>query len=263
MSIAPPQSLSPSRASAFRDCPLAFRLRSIDHLPEEPSPHAVKGTLVHSALESLFWEHPRGERTLHGALAALEHAWSDLQRDPQFIGLSLDEKAKVAFYADARLLVENYFVLEDPNEVEAVGVELRVSAKIDRVWVRGIIDRLDRRADGRLVIVDYKTGRAPSEHHETAKMTGVYTYAFLCEAILGERPAEVRLLYLRKPTQIASEATPAKVDGERKRTLAIYSAIERSCARGEFSPSPGPLCKFCSFHAYCPTKGNQPPPLDQ
>ena len=70
MTLALPRSLSPSKLSAFKDCPLAFRFAAIDRLPEAPAPHMVKGTLVHSALERLFWDHPRGERTpdaAHGA----------------------------------------------------------------------------------------------------------------------------------------------------------------------------------------------------
>ena len=59
----PPRTLSPSKVSSFTDCPLAFRFSIIDRLPEPPSPHALKGTLVHAALEGLFWNHPAGERT--------------------------------------------------------------------------------------------------------------------------------------------------------------------------------------------------------
>ena len=60
MALALPRSLSPSKLSAFKDCPLAFRFSAIDRIPEAPAPHMVKGTLVHSALERLFWDHPRG-----------------------------------------------------------------------------------------------------------------------------------------------------------------------------------------------------------
>jgi hypothetical protein len=48
-----PISLSPSRASDFLTCPLLFRFRSIDRIPQEPSSAAVRGTVVHSALEKL------------------------------------------------------------------------------------------------------------------------------------------------------------------------------------------------------------------
>ena len=66
MALALPRSLSPSKLSAFKDCPLAFRFAAIDRLPEAPAPHMVKGTLVHSALERLFWDHPRGRAQPRG-----------------------------------------------------------------------------------------------------------------------------------------------------------------------------------------------------
>src|ERR1044072_8632250 len=47
-------SLSPSRAADFKTCPLLFRFRTIDRLPETPSADQVRGTLVHAVLERLF-----------------------------------------------------------------------------------------------------------------------------------------------------------------------------------------------------------------
>ena len=49
-----PVNLSPSRVDSFLTCPLAFRFSSIEKLPEPPSPHTTKGSLVHRALELLF-----------------------------------------------------------------------------------------------------------------------------------------------------------------------------------------------------------------
>ena len=36
--------LSPSRVSDFKTCPLLFRFRAVDRLPEPPSPEAVSYT---------------------------------------------------------------------------------------------------------------------------------------------------------------------------------------------------------------------------
>jgi len=46
--------LSPSRAGDFMTCPLLYRFRVIDQLPEKPSPAAVRGTVVHAVLERLY-----------------------------------------------------------------------------------------------------------------------------------------------------------------------------------------------------------------
>jgi putative RecB family exonuclease len=75
MALALPRSLSPSKVSSFKDCALAFRFSVIDRLPEPASPQMVKGTLVHRALEGLFWDHQRGGRTPEAAQASLGRAW--------------------------------------------------------------------------------------------------------------------------------------------------------------------------------------------
>src|ERR1700691_3928209 len=114
MPLALPRSLSPSKLSAFKDCPLACRFSAIDRLPEAPAPHMVKGTLVHSALERLFWDHPRGERSPAAAHDALDRAWQALQDDPELTGLELTESERDKFVGDAATLVDGYLRLEDP-----------------------------------------------------------------------------------------------------------------------------------------------------
>ncbi len=118
--------------------------------------------------------------------------------------------------------------------------------------LRGIIDRLDIGPDGELIVVDYKTGRAPSERYERGSMGGVHTYALLCESLLGRAPAEVRLLYLRQPITIATVASAQTIRGQRRRASAVWSAIERACASEDFRPSVGPLCSSCHFKPSCP-----------
>ncbi|HSZ35506.1 MAG TPA: PD-(D/E)XK nuclease family protein [Acidimicrobiales bacterium] len=252
MALNPPRTLTPSKVSAFTSCPLAFRFSQIERLPEPPSPPAVKGTLVHAALERLFWHHPVGARTREAASYELDRAWEALQDDVEVVGLGLDDDAAAAFVEDARRLVANYFLLEDPNDAPAVGVELGVETDLDGLRLRGIIDRLDVLPDGRLIVVDYKTGRAPSERFERGSLGGVQTYALLCESMLGRAPAEVRLLYLREPLAITATATEQTIRGQRKRASAVWTAIERACNAEDFRPNVGPLCDYCNFKASCP-----------
>src|SRR5690348_1447987 len=73
-------SLSPSRAADFKACPLLYRFRSIDRIPETPSRVAVRGTLVHAVLERLF-DLPRVERTVGAARNLLPEVWEQIATD--------------------------------------------------------------------------------------------------------------------------------------------------------------------------------------
>src|SRR5947208_8891672 len=76
-------SLSPSRAADFKTCPLLYRFRTIDRLPERRSRAAVRGTLVHAVLEKLYDLPPR-ERTPDAARELISPAWAELQQaDPE------------------------------------------------------------------------------------------------------------------------------------------------------------------------------------
>src|SRR5437016_3737608 len=111
-------SLSPSRAADFKICPLLYRFRSIDHLPETPSRVAARGTVVHAVLESLF-DLPAPERTVAAARGLVPSAWQRvLDEEPIVAELFTDDAdgSELAdWLASAGELVENYFRLEDPS----------------------------------------------------------------------------------------------------------------------------------------------------
>lgn len=250
-----PSSLSPSKVSSFKDCALAFRFSAIDKLPEPPSAPATKGTLVHRALQLLFWDEPQGKRTVAAALEKLERAKLEMATDPEFTGLELTDDQVAEFHAEAEQLVRKYFELEDPNEVRVIGTELLMSVQLGTLLLRGIIDRLELDAEGELVVTDYKTGRAPAVPYERSKMSGVHFYAFLVERVLGRRPARVQLLHLQEPVAISTVPSEQSIRAMEMRTRAIWTAVERACDTEDFRPRPNRLCDFCSFKALCPAFG--------
>jgi putative RecB family exonuclease len=270
MSLQLPGSLTPSKVSMFKECALAFRLSAIDKLPEPPSLQAFKGTVVHRALELLMWEEEQGARTLTVAFDKLERSLAELLAGPEGMALGLADEQVEELVEDARGLVANYFVLEDPNRVRVIGTELRLQVDISapagdggdgpvsRLRLRGIIDRLELDEQGELIVTDYKTGRAPGQSQEQARLGGVHFYALLCEQVLGRRPAMVQLFHLREPLAICSTPDDQSITGLERQATAIWAAVKRACLLDDFRPKPGPLCDWCGYHAYCPAWGGDP-----
>jgi len=268
VAAAPLPSLSPSRAADFKTCPLLFRFRSIDRLPERQTPDQARGTLVHAVLEALF-DLPSPERTPASAAALVAPQWERLvgseERHEELAGLfAEDTQGTEEFLASARDLLGGYFAVEDPQRLEPAERESFVQADVDgRLTIRGYIDRLDISPAGSLRVVDYKTGGAPREAFEARALFQLKFYALVLWRTRGVVPSVLRLLYLRD--QEICDFTPDAEDLERfERTLlALWEAIERATAARDFRPKPSRLCDWCAHHALCPAFGGTPPPFPE
>jgi len=252
-----PTSLSPSRVESFLTCPLQFRFASIEKLPEPPQVHMTRGSLVHRALELLFTR-PAQLRTSDMAMTALDEAIAEYRTDPEFVDLGLTDEQAAVFFAEARALVHKYLAMEDPRQVHDIGLELRLEAQVGDLTLRGIIDRLQLDADGELVVIDYKTGRAPNANYEQGRMTGVHFYSFLCQAVFGKIPSKIRLMYLSSGETIEATPSAQSVRFVTTRTTAVLKAVEKACTTGVFQPRPSNICGNCAFKQWCPSFGGDP-----
>ncbi len=252
-----PSSLSPSRVSSFTSCPMQFRFSSVQRLPEPPGVATTRGSVVHRALELLF-ELPNAERTPVALAATLGRALDEYATDPDYVGLQLDESGAASFRKDCDKLIEKYFEMEDPTRIRDIGLEVRMAAQVGGLELRGIIDRLELDENGELVVTDYKTGRAPSGRYEQKSLAGVHFYSFLCEAVLGQRPSKIRLMYLSNGETIETVPSQQSVRFINTRTTAVWKAVERACTTGDFRPNQSKLCDWCSFKQWCPAFDGDP-----
>ncbi len=190
--------LSPSRASDFMQCPLLYRFRVIDKLPQAPSAAAARGTLVHSVLERLF-DLPAAGRTIEAATALVEPQWLALLEDEPELAALVDESdlaAVASWFGDAVSLIERWFTLEDPTRLEPAERELYVETDLDGLTLRGYVDRLDLTPAGEMRVVDYKTGRSPSELFEAKALFQMKFYALVLWRLRGQVPRMLQLVYL-------------------------------------------------------------------
>src|ERR1700689_2585883 len=104
--------LSPSRAADFKQCPLLYRFRAIDRLPEPPSTAQLRGSVVHAALEQLY-SLPAAARGPDTADSLVEPAWEHvIAAEPDLAG-ELDPELRLQLLAEARALLAGYYRLED------------------------------------------------------------------------------------------------------------------------------------------------------
>ena len=257
-------SLSPSRAGDFMTCPLLFRYRTIDRLPQSPSSAATRGTVVHSVLERLF-DLPAGERTLEAAAGLLRPEWDRLvEAEPEVAGLFEDAESLTTWLESARELLAGYFALEDPTRLEPAERERLVEVVLPGgLRLRGIVDRLDRAPTGEVRICDYKTGRSPTEMFEGKALFQMKFYALVHWRTTGVVPRLLQLMYLGDREVLRYSPDEADLRATERKLLALWTAIERATQLRDFPPRPSKLCDWCDHQALCPSFGGTPPPFPE
>ncbi|MGH3783076.1 MAG: RecB family exonuclease [Pseudonocardiaceae bacterium] len=261
--------LSPSRAADFKQCPLLYRFRAVDRLPETPSRLQVRGTVVHTVLERLYALSP-DQRDPETGRELVDPAWRDVLAGSPELGelFAGPGDPELADWLDsARALVEAYFVLEDPRLVTPEACELLVEAELaaseagdgEPLLLRGYIDRLDVAATGEIRVVDYKSGAAPRELFEAKALFQMKFYALILLRIRGVVPRQLRLLYLADRQALSYTPDEAELIRFERTLVAIWSAIRRAARSGDFRPSPSRLCDWCDHKSHCPAFGGLPP----
>jgi putative RecB family exonuclease len=260
----PPTSLSPSRAADFMRCPLLYRLRVIDRLPEKPTQAATRGTVVHAVLERLF-DAPAADRTADRARDLVPGEWARLLAARPELSVLFDaaDPAALATWLDsARTLVDRWFTLEDPTRLEPAERELYVETKLESgLTLRGYVDRLDvAPASGDLRVVDYKTGKAPRPEYADEPMFQMSFYALVLWRLRGVVPRRLQLVYLGSGDVVTYDPSQEDLLRTERKLLALWEAIRAATETGDWRPRRTPLCGWCDHQAVCPEFGGTPPP---
>jgi len=255
--------LSPSRAADFKQCPLLYRFRAIDRLPEAPSAAQLRGTLVHAALEQLYGL-PAAQRDPATASSLVEPAWERVMAAEPDLAGELDAELRTQLLEEARALLSGYYRLEDPTRFDPQCCEERVEVELaDGTLLRGFIDRIDVAATGELRVVDYKTGKAPPEARALAEFRAMFQMKFYAVALLRSRgvlPTRLRIIYLADSQLLDYAPDLDELLRFEKTLMAIWRAILSAGQTGDFRPSPSRLCEWCPHQQHCPTFGGTPPP---
>ncbi len=242
--------VTPNRLATWDDCPRRYRMTYLDR-PAPPRggawAHATLGAVVHLALRSLF-DLPAAQRTPERAAALVDRHWtSEGFRDaPQARTYRERARGWVARYADGL------------DDTDAVGLEQWVTVATERIVAEGRVDRIDRRGD-ELVVVDYKTGRAPTaDDARTSRALALYAVA---AAHTLRRPChQVELHHLPTGAVAGWRHDDGSLRGQvraAETTAGELAAATDALASGGdaealFPPRPAPRCATCGVRRNCP-----------
>ena len=253
-------SCTPTRLSAWLDCPRRYRMSYLDRPPPPKGPpwaHSSLGASIHNALAG-WWRLPAGQRTVTAAGRLVEQGWIDE---------GFADQAQSAWYREQAVgMIERYVAELDPAD-EPLGVERTVATRTDRIAVSGRIDRLDWRpaagAAAELVVVDYKTGRHLLTSQDARSSMALALYALAAGRALRRPCYRVELHHLPSGEVLAWEHS----DQSLARHLGRAESIASECAAADeqmrnglpadrydevFPPRPSAACGWCDYLRHCP-----------
>jgi RecB family exonuclease len=252
---------TPTRLSAWLDCPRRYRMTYLDRPPPPKGPpwaHNSLGASIHNALAG-WWRLPLAERTVAAAGRLVDRGWIDE-------GFA-DQTQSARYRERAIAMVEGYVAGLDPAD-EPVGVERTVATRTDAIALSGRIDRLDARpaeetAGTELVVVDYKTGRHLLTVDDARSSMALALYALAASRVLKRPCYRVELHHLPSGQVLAWSHSEASL----ARHLRRAEDIAQECAAADerlrdglpaerydevFAPRPSAMCGWCDYRRHCP-----------
>jgi len=235
--------LSPTAIETYKRCPLQFKLAREWNLPREVPAALHYGSVMHAVLktyyESLRAGRPKtSEELLELFRASLADA-SIQERYQHDLYEKLGTKQLTAFF-DA--------CLRNPAP-DVIHTEEMFEIQVGETTVAGRIDRMDRLSDGRVVVIDYKTGRSKSQKDADDSLQ-LSIYAMAAREKWQYDAGSLVFYNLEQNAAVSTTRSAAELDAVRTTVLDVAQKI----ADGKFEADPGFHCNFCPYLTLCPAK---------
>ncbi len=252
VSQAKPQTLFPityisySQIQTFDVCPMHFKLRYILNLPSPESPALSYGISVHNTLKDGFTYFLQKKDLTEVEIKELLH------RNWLKKGYSSKEHELKAFQQAEKMLIR-YLLTCNEIKPQTLAVELPFQFWLNRIKIGGRIDRIDQLSDGRIEIIDYKTGNNVPDEKKLLTDMQLTFYALAAsevhDKLLNRRPEEVALTlyYIEPDIKLTTTRTAERLEEAKQFILDKIKEISSS----DFQCTHGRLCMNCEYKMIC------------
>ena len=242
-----------SRVSTFEQCARKFRYRYLDQVKEAfDSIEAFMGRQVHETIEWLFGarEQSSPPTAAQAVSRYCERFDADIAGAPRAVRVIKRDETVEAYRRTGAEIVTRFHRERFLNDdLQTIANEKHFELDIGgRFRFQGYIDRLARDAEGRLHVIDYKTGRRAPERFEgkEAEQLEAYAVAVFAESDVAE--LDLVLEFLRPGRTLRCRVERSRA-GELERRLVERIAMAEDAT--VFPPSPGTLCDWCGYNDIC------------
>jgi len=259
-----PLRLSASTLTALKACPAQWFFTKEAGGQGAAHQATTLGNLVHKIAEEVA-KSDGPAPTIDELMQRVDEVWGRLQFRTHW--------SRVRERDRIRMALERFLAWHEQNPRKLVGSEESFKVTIDvgdgvLVQLVGTADRLELDADGRVVVVDFKTGRSRPSGPEVQRNEQLALYQFAVDQgavaeLVGPAAASggaelVQLGSLDASEQkavVQQQSIHTAESPERAVLIEEIVAAEQIVRSEVFETNPGRHCDFCDFVPICPAKG--------
>lgn len=240
----------------YKECPQKYKFRYVHMLPEQPKYYFAFGSALHEVMEYVYNPLNSSFPTLEQALSFFKTHWDSTSFDQK--GYANMEKELLGYEEGCRIITA-YYGKHAQSFAHPLSVEMKSTMEIDGLSLISILDRIDYLGDGRVKILDYKTGKTVQREPDQLMMY---------QKVAESSPAILKLVQTIDPA--AKEIKVEKMcfyhlpslqelSFERSTDKEMYEfwqkvlGVADEIRAGKFAPSPEEnKCRWCDYRNICP-----------
>jgi len=233
--------LSATAVESHEICPLQFKLEREWRIPRDVPAAMLYGASMHRVLKT-YYESIRLARPLADE-DVIELFRSDFDQ------AIIDDPYQRELYERQGIqqLQDFLAIANRSTKPRVLHTEEHFEVKVGSATVAGRIDRIDDLGNGRVLIVDYKTGK-PRAQEDADDSLQLSIYAMAAREKWGYESERLVFYNLEENSAVATVRDHLQLEGARAKVEDVANQI----AVGNFDPTPGYHCRYCSYRNLCP-----------
>ncbi len=233
--------LSATAVENYEVCPLQFKLEREWRIPRDVPAAMQYGAAIHRVLRTYF-DSVRLERTLSDE-ELIDLFRADLGQ------LQIDDPYQRQLYHDQGIRQLRDFLAAAKRSLapKVLHTEEHFEVRVGGATVAGRIDRIDDLGDGRVAIVDYKTGK-PRAQEDADGSLQLSVYAIAAREKWGYQADRLVFYNLEENSAVTTVRGQLELEAAKAKLQDVASRIDA----GQFDPKPGYHCRLCPYRNLCP-----------
>ncbi|MCX7880897.1 MAG: ATP-dependent helicase [Patescibacteria group bacterium] len=233
-----------SQLEIFNTCPLQYKYQYVLKIPTLPQGQLSFGETIHKTLYLFYKEFLKNKKiNLNDLLEIYQKNWVPVG----YSSLAHQKRMK----KEGEKILINFFKNHHQENLKIIALEKFFKINLDQgIIISGKIDRVDQKNKGKIEIIDYKTGKQPSEKELKKDLQlSLYALAATDKKLFNKKPSQIELsfYFLQTNNKVTFKKNEEDIKNLKKEIIETVEKIRQE----KFIANPGRWCDFCPFRIIC------------